>query len=189
MSSIRLKTDLTDVLIPWLKALYTDFEVPVIIERPNQVRPLKTYLSVRISTPLQRQGSNDSIVHKTGDTFEISGQRRLGVSITCHMVKNSDTMDIRNDFFTAQDLLAQVQDACENPLALETLNDAGIAVWSAGDILDLTELVESGFESRAQIDLVIGLASNRDVDLGYIDSVEFVGTVEGDDEPVVTVNG
>lgn len=187
MSSLRIKQDFTDHFVPWLKALLGG-TYPVIVLQPNSIRPAQTYLGVQVTSPLQKPGFSDDIVHKTGDIYEISGQRRMVVSVSAYLVKTAATFDVVNDFYTAQDLLERVRDAIEDPKAMESLRSAGIAIWSAGDILDLTELVESGFESRAHLDLVIGIASNRESGLGYINQVEITGSIEGSDEEPTLVN-
>lgn len=189
-NGIRMKRDVTDPVVKWLKALLPD--VPVIIMHPNAPAPevnseWDCYITLQVTTPLQKLGSSDWIGHK-GDpeslnTFVIAGQRSLVLSLNSYLVRGERNKNRHDQFFNAQDLLIQVQDATEDPLQLAVLQASGLAVWSAGDILDLTELVETGYESRAQLDLTLGLASNRESDIGYIERVELEAKVDGQDEP------
>lgn len=192
MSSIVIKTDIAPALVAWIKTIHPT--LPVIWTRPNAPRPPQTYIGLEITTPLQKPGFSDSIEYiideddDTSTIFNIGGHRNFTVSVNAYLVKNSSNRNVHDDMFDAHDILEKIRDATENPAAMESLNNAGLSVMDTADILDLTELLETGFESRYQMDLMMGIASNREEDLGAIESVKFQGTVDGVEEDEITVN-
>ena len=175
--SIIIERDITPAIISWIKAEFTGARV--IIDRPNVPRPKRPYFAILLTTPIQKGGARDHIQHQAGsDTiFEIGGQRRFTVSISV-----IDEMKNKN-FFTVQNACQQLMDSLEDVNRRAPLTAAGLSVWFSTEILDVTELLETGYEPRAQFDLEMGIASNRTADLGAIEKVKVQGTIEGDDEP------
>lgn len=169
-------------IVQWLNGLLNK---PVIVDRPNSTRPKRPYLTINLVTPLQKAGSRDNTVANDDGTFSLCGQRTFTLSVKAY----SDNGRDNTGFFQAHDLLAQVMDSVDDPELREPLTVAGLAVMSVGDILDLTELVESGFEARAGMDMFMGIAANRDTGLLTIDKVEITATVGGQTDPTFEVPG
>lgn len=160
-------------------------DVPVIIDRPNVPRPEKRpYIAILLVTPIQKVGMNDATTYQEpaeeGDPdtiFNICGQRRFTIAIRAF-----GTME-NKAHFEPQDILTVLQDALEDPNRRAPLTNAGLSVWFSTDILDVTELLETGYEPRAQFDIEMGIASNRTADLGAIEKTKIQGTVDGDEQP------
>jgi len=72
-----------------------------------------------------------------------------------------------------------LRDSLDIPTVYETFCRAGFSVVSVGLIRDLTELLDTKFEKRAQFDIGILLASNTIFDLEAIEHVTVDGTVNG----------
>ena len=92
-----------------------------------------------------------------------------------------------SQYFEPNRLITQLQDSLENDLELAILRKSGLAVWVIGDILDTSEQLETGFEPRASLDVTFGIASNREIDLGLIETVEIQGTYNGQEDEEFTV--
>ena len=67
----------------------------------------------------------------------------------------------------------------------EWLRRAGIAVWLIGNVADLSQLLNTGYEGRTQMDVQFGIASNLTEDLGAIEKVAVTGTIQTDTGTVV----
>lgn len=187
MPSIRIDTDIFQPVRQWIESIT---EVTrVIKDKPGRPRPNKfPYITVNLITSLQKIGSRDSLEYDApdealpisetnpDDQWNIGGQRRFVISVNAYVDKK-----IR-DFFDAQDLLIKLQDAVDDPNQRTILKAAGLSVFSVGDILPISELIETGWESRAQVDITMSIASNRKTRLGAIEKVEIQGTIDGQED-------
>lgn len=175
MASIQPEKDITPHVIKWIKSVLGN--IPVIIDRTNAERPKKPYISLNILVPVQKTGFTDSLesippeeAPDGKDTiYNIGGQRQFTMGI------RSFTEAKEKNFFDAQNLLIRLQDSIEDDIARQPLTEGGLAVFGSSDILDVTELIESGYEPRAQLDVMMGIASNRQSDQGAIEKVEITG--------------
>lgn len=70
----------------------------------------------------------------------------------------------------------------------EILRSAGIAVWTIGTVADLSSLLNTGYEGRANMDCTFGLAFNLESDLGAIETVPVQGTITTDQNKVVNTD-
>ena len=178
MSSINPRDAITDYIIPFVKK-HLGQDVPVIITRQNNLRPNKDYVVLDIVSPLSMTGFSDSIQHSSDSTFNVGGQRVFTLGIQYIVV--DPNRNVRDDFFKAQEKMEIMRDAMLDIVKLEDLHRQGLSVWSLGAILDLTEVIETGFEPRAQMDVIMGISSNRDAELGVIESVEYVANIQDED--------
>jgi hypothetical protein len=87
------------------------------------------------------------------------------------------------DKFTTLATATEMQQSLAVPLVLENLLKSGLTVFEDGPIQDVSALLESGYEERAQMDVRFGLCSTQDVEesSGLIETVELLGEVEGTD--------
>ena len=183
--SILIATDITPPVIAWIKQILPSLQV--IIDRPNVQRPTPPYLSIMMVTPIIKVGSRDSISYEHDEdnpddtNFSVSGQRRFTLAVRAYGVSTGKA------FFDAFDNMSKLQDSLEDSVGREELTKAGLAVWNSNDILDVTELLESGYEPRAQLDIEFGIVSNRVVDLGAIETVKITGTANGIEDPEFSV--
>lgn len=187
LGSIKIKTRISDVFVSWIRGELGN--LPVIVAQTNKKRPSTLpYLSINLITPLEKVGRDDSKQYNPpdpqlpidddnpDDAWIISGQREFTMSISAYS-KNG-----REHFYEAQDLLTQLTDAIEDPVRRAPLTAVGLAVRDTGAILNLSELLETGYEPRAQMDLMMNIASNRLARLGAIEKVEVQGTVDDEQD-------
>lgn len=185
VDGIKVKDEIMTPFINWLKEIHPG--ITVIVDRPNVNRPAAPYITVNILAPLQAIGSRDNAPiardSDPGNTiFRMTGQRQFTMSVKAYEKGEN------KDFFDAQDRLIRVVNATRDPGLRATLRAAGLAVLADGAILDVTELIESGYEPRAQLDLIMGIAEDRETDLGAIENVGITGTVDGQTDPKFTVS-
>ncbi len=185
MSSVKVEEAITPPILAWLKKEFPD--VPRIIERPNVPRPKTPYFAIFMTTPLTKVGMSDSVEFISSlpvpgaTSYNIGGQRQFTMAIRCY----GNPED--KQYYDAQNKLVQLQDSLEDEVRRVDLTSAGLSVWFSTDILDIAELLETGFEPRAQFDIIFGIASNRAADLGAIEKTEITGTYDGQEEPEFSV--
>lgn len=179
-NGIDFKKNQVPALIAWVRRV-TGVKSAIWV-RPNAPRPnIYPQATLEVLTPRTKVGSRDSVTHVSGTTFCLGGQRTIGISISIY--SKDESM-----YFEATDLGSKLQDSLDDPNELELLRAAGLAVFIVNDVVDTTDLLETGFEPRASLDITFGIASNREVDLGSIDSVEFQGNYDGQDDEIITVS-
>lgn len=142
----------------------------VIMEEPetqNVPRPKKPYMSMKITSPGLKRGDDDKrYVPNSGGVWTSGGQRNMKVDFNCYGTSHEE----------AYGYLALWQASLDLEDVQEQLRRSGIAVWSTGNVADLSQLLNTGYEGRAHMECSFGIVSNISSDLGRMDSVE----VEGD---------
>jgi len=150
----------------------------VVVAEPEvegQPRPRHPYVTIKITTPAARYGS-DSIEMQPDGTAAVAGPRAMTVSFNCYGHSHEQ----------AYGYLAMLQARLDaDPLVLAPLAAAGVAVWKPGAIADLSQLVQTAYEGRAQMDVMFGITSNLTMDLGIIETAGVQGTVAGN--PAVSI--
>jgi len=151
--------------------------VPCVLEDPtvqNAPRPtnpgVAPYFSFKLTSPGIKSGDDHSTYDGTGTIYNRGGQRKMMVSFQCYAQQQE----------TAYNLMALWQGSLELEQVQENLRKAGIAVWVIGNVADLSALLNTGYEGRAQMDCSFGIASNLTQDLGQIDTAEVTGKVTFD---------
>lgn len=79
---------------------------------------------------------------------------------------------------SAYNFMALWQSALELKGVQEDLRKVGIAVWIIGNVADLSQLLNTGYEARAQMDVQCGLAINLVETLGTVGTVNIDGTID-----------
>jgi hypothetical protein len=87
---------------------------------------------------------------------------------------------------TAYNLMSLWQASLELYATQTNLRKASVAVWLIGAVADLSQLLNTGYEGRSQMDVQFGVVSQMTEDLGEITSVEGTGAVESDQGTVTT---
>lgn len=151
----------------------------VIMEEPEteeNIRPDRPYMSMKITTPAKRFGDDTLDVSLDNNGNPIDGQfvhggpRRMTISFHAYGQSHEEAYEYMNLWQGALDLVA-VQLA---------LRQSGIAVWTIGDVADLSQLLNTAYEGRAQMDVTFGLASNIVENVGNIEEVQATGTAQTD---------
>ena len=154
------------------KALWTwvsgESGLETIWDEPNAPRPKTPYALLGLVSPPVKYGSKDDLRSAGGDDFEITGQRSVAYSVK---VLGRDAVSYVTD----------LQMSLEKPSVQEALRAAGLAVWEEGDVLDISELLETGFEERANMDVVFGISATTEEAVGELKNVEVQGEITLED--------
>lgn len=133
-------------------------------------RPPRPYVGLKIITG-PRVGGSDDIIHTDDQNFEISGQRSLILSVNIY---GPEAMDI------AAILLNSVQ----NPEINNSNSSAGIAIWTWTDPQDVSQALETNFETRVQFDVTVGIVMGQNVSLGTIGEVDLTNISTGEGQTI-----
>lgn len=138
-------------------------------EVPNAPRPALPYLALKLTVANVAYGW-DQADWVTGTQYTMSGVRSATLS----------THSFGRSHEEAYGLLATWQANLQAEPTLDLLRQSGIAVWNTSDVRDLSLLLNTGYEGRAQMDVTLGLASVLTLDLGAIRSLAVQGTITPD---------
>lgn len=79
----------------------------------------------------------------------------------------------------ALEYATQASNSLEMQTYIDLLSAAGIAILEKSSVQNLTAMLETKYEPRADFDFFIGYADNVEDDLGIIEKAELSGTVKG----------
>lgn len=129
-------------------------------EEPNWPRPAAPYFTLKITDAAIRYGG-DSLMPAARDATVryYSGQRALNGSFNCYGKSHQEALSY----------MALWQAALATPRTRGILKGAGLAVWRPGSVADLSALLNTGWEGRAHLDCLFGVASNLATTLDYIE--------------------
>ncbi|RYF51818.1 MAG: hypothetical protein EOO38_02220 [Cytophagaceae bacterium] len=139
---------------------------------PVQPRPKLPYITFKYTRSSIRSGY-DAIVpaFDDGDTlWRYVGERGI----------NMDLVVYGRDQDEAYGLGLAIQSGLQQEPVAEILGDAGLSIWSLGDVTDMTELLGTGFEGRALLQCEMWVGTSQLVDLGQMKTVTVVGDVRDD---------
>jgi hypothetical protein len=142
-------------------------------------RPARPYMSMFFTQVANREG-DDSASPVTDSTWNVGGQRGMVVDFNSYGRTHEE----------AYGLAVAWQCALEGEETQAALRVGGVAVWLNGSVADLSELLQTGYEGRARLEVHFGVAVNRTEDRGAIEDVTVNGTVTTDQgiEDTVSVN-
>lgn len=167
--------DLQDYLWAWAD-VNTPHECVVIWDKPNVPRPCEPYVTLNLIVTSMKTG-HDSWIYESGDNFCIGGQRIATLSVIAYGPDLKE--QVPQGINSAQQIILDLRDSLENPLVLEKLGANGLAVHNEPTVNDISALLETGFQDRANMDIMFGFAHNQSVPVGIIEKVTGEGTFEG----------
>jgi len=172
---IRFKEDMQDAVWEWAEAV-TPHQVPVIWAEPNVRRPDEdTYVAMKITSLMIKPG-HDALIPNSDGSWRVGGQRTFMVSVHAYGAE-------------AQQVLMDLHQSLDVPSIIERFRSNGLAVHNIPTVTDTSLELETGFEDRATMEVLFGIASDVDVVLTNIDNVEMEGELTGTEthETSVTV--
>ena len=89
---------------------------------------------------------------------------------------------------SARDIATKLQRKLQLPATQEVFNGAGLSLINAGDVQNLPEILDAGFEARAVLSLTFYLRETEVTRTGYIDSAEIENEVN-DEIIIVETSG
>lgn len=142
-------------------------------EQQDSRRPAKPYFDFKLTTPAAKSGDDtkSTVLDQFGEptTFVNSGGvRKMTVEFNCFGTSHEEAYNYMGLWQTALDL-ANIQ---------EDLRRAGIAVWIIGNLVDLSQLLNTAYEGRSHMECTFGIAMNLVSDLGQMDTVPIAGQVD-----------
>ena len=146
-------------------------------EAETAPRPARPYMGIMVTTASVKEGF-DAVIPQadapglpTGN-FTYTGPRSMMVSFESFGRSHEE----------AYGVMANFQSALDQTPTLEVLGAANLAVYHIGAVADLSSLLNTAYEGRAQLDVTFGLTATSTVNLGYIGTVPVSGEVTVDDQ-------
>lgn len=137
-------------------------------ETANQPRPTLPYVDVHIIVPSRRFGDDSSTAAEETEnttTYDSSGPRGMLVGFDAYA----------KDHESAYEIMGNLQAALDTEATQMLLAQNGVAVWRQNSVMDLSMLIETGFEGRAHMDVEFGMASSVRTRVDNILSVDLQG--------------
>ena len=138
---------------------------------PRPARPYGTLkrISARDSSPFDEQRFSFGATQPVGQEIAITtiGPRTIVVSFNAYS-------DVVTGAGTAAEYCEALRSTLSLPATLDALHGAGVSLIRRGDTRDLSKLVETAFESRAQLDLTIAVTDTATQQTGHIATATLV---------------
>lgn len=147
-------------------------------------RPQKPFITLKLVSGPTPKGSTDNLRFKNDPgppeennvTYELSGLRQHSISI-------------QSFGEGSQDNLAKLQTLFDSPIVVQFFKDNGdIAIVNKGTVIDISALIDVGFERRHSLDVIFNTSSNVDVIVGSIEKAEVGGTLKKADGTEIIVD-
>lgn len=133
--------------------------MPVIFYEPNAPRPTVPYVSLYLNSIVAvNQDWTEAEADSMG-TVDMKGDRQFTLQVQGY---GGDPLTV----------LENIRTSLQKQTVLDTLRANGIAFYQSLNIGDITELVDSQFERRAQLDILFGIAQIYTDTPGYFDEIE-----------------
>lgn len=137
--------------------------MPVIFWNPNGPRPKVPYVSLFLSsiTALNQDYSSPN-ADVNGDIY-MKGDRQFTLQIQAY--GNTGIVDPLT-------ILENMRSSLQKQTVLDTLRANAIVFYQSLTINDISDLVDSQFESRAQMDVLMAIGQTYSDSPGYFDTIE-----------------
>jgi hypothetical protein len=175
--------DLQVALYAWARSQLPK-DVPVIWAEQSEPRPKPPYAVMKLFGPAKI--ARDELRSESPGVLMVSGLRRYMLSVNIFGGKKltGQTVEQKYNTSSALELAAILQNSVEKPSVLLQIDKAGVSFLDEGDITNLTAMQETQFQSRAQFDVTVCVASNTPDTVGVIELV--AGTGLGKDFSIVS---
>lgn len=138
--------------------------MPVIFWELNSPRPEIPYVTLFLSTvsAVNQDWSDDST--DINGSILMKGDRRFTVSINAY--GGTDTLTV----------LENIRSSLQKKSVLDGLRVNGIVFYESETINDITDLIDSMYERRAQMDVFFAIGQNYTDTTGYFDKTQITET-------------
>jgi hypothetical protein len=161
-----LRDDLND----WIVSITSS---TVIWGRQTDAQPPPQYITLNIISGPVKLGSEDELrFNSSNDKFSTAGLRQF-------------TLSIQSYGATAIQDMSDIMGSLDDPNVFEDLRSKGMSIVNTPSILDLSQILETVYEGRASMDLIMTTPDNRELALTYISTVNIDGDI---DDGRVTMN-
>lgn len=147
--------------------------MPVIFYEPNAPRPTQPYITLYLTSLVAvNQDYSSPSSDGVGEIY-MKGDRQFTLQIQCY---GSDPITI----------LENMRISLQKQTILDTLRANGIVFYQSSVITDISELVDSEYERRAQMDVLFGIGQTYSDIPGYFDSIEIDEEIYNVDNVIVS---
>lgn len=160
-----------DSLYSWAVSV-VPIGMPVIYWQPNAPRPTVPYVTLFLSTINAVNQDWTSFDVDVNGVAAMKGDRQFILQVQAY----------GNDPLT---VLENVRTSLQKESVLDTLRGNGIVFYQSIAINDITDLVDSEFERRAQLDISFAIGQVYDDILGYFDTMEIEEVILNEDGTIV----
>lgn len=139
--------------------------MPAFFWEPNSPRPSIPYVTLWLSSVV---AVNQDWTAEDADSLgvvDMKGDRQFTLEVQAY----------GGDPIT---LLENIRTSLQKQTVLDTLRANGIAFFQSITISDITELVDSQFERRGQLDILFGIGQVYTDNPGYFDEIELQEVIE-----------
>lgn len=171
----RLNKDKEDAIYNWVvSAVQSIPDITVIWDKQSTqgtgqgVQPDEPFMTLNIISGPNKIGSPEQ-VDKPNSPGIVIRVFRYTLTVSVQVFAFEDYLQI----------MSLVSNATELDSKLSILRLQGLTVWDASNINDLSELIESRFRFRANIDITMSYGEEIEDEVGQIDQVKMLGEVEG----------
>lgn len=158
--------------------LYTTFlslvpsGMPVIFYQPNSPRPIVPYLTIFLSLSnaigYDYTSPNSDI---NGDVY-MKGDRQMIVQLQAY---GDEPLNV----------LENIRTGLQKQTVLDILGAGGMSFLTSFGINDITDLVDSQFERRAQLDISLAIAQEYFDNPGFFDTIEVTENIYSPDQTLI----
>lgn len=175
MAEIKFPIDFNNIRVTFAREIKKVTGLTAIYAEPevqHEPRPKKPYFTFKLTVPAAKSGDDSKDVVYSGSTpttvVNSGGVRKMTVVFDCYGKSHEEAYNYMGLWQTSLDL--------EN--IQEDFRAQGIAVWVIGDVADLSQLLNTGYEGRSHMECTFGIAMNLTSDLGEMDSGLVVGEID-----------
>lgn len=151
---------------PLKLALYTWFSetsgITTIWSEQSGPRPKRPYATLKVVSGAAKIGGEDNLRQASSGRFVLNGPRTF--ALRCQVYGEN-----------ALTILNEVRDSLDDPLIVEQLDESGIAIVDDGNPSDITEALETYFEQRAVLDVMLQINTERPTKVGSLAKVGING--------------
>lgn len=179
--AVRVRSDIDAAIVKWItdelnlsgKVFWDKSSAQV---GSTSDRPPLPYVALDISGP-RSITLKDTRKTANLDEYELSIVKEITLSIT--YIGNDDYLE----------KMSQLADSLEDEVVTQQLrDDAGLGKMDVMPIVDVSSLITTKFELRAQMDVIFSYISTRLSTPGEIHSLEAQGTYNGDPGEIIEVD-
>lgn len=160
---MKYNETIESAIVTWVKAI-TGLEC-VAEQQKYRGTVTGSFCSYNILAPIKYGQDDMWSDDDTPDKFNFHGQRSLPVKVTIYA----------DNALYLGELLSQ---SLEKPTQRESFEASGFSILRNEGLQDISATLETGFEKRCQLSIIINTAVSYDDTVGYIDTVEGEGTVK-----------
>ena len=133
--------------------------MPVIWWQPNAPRPTVPYITLFLQSITAVNQDWTAPDANASGVVDMKGDRNFTLQVQAY---GSDPLT----------LLENIRTSLQKQTVLDTLRANGVAFYQSLTINDITDLIDSQFERRAQLDILFGIGQVYTDNPGYFDEIE-----------------